>query len=216
MCIHTLFQQTSEASFRVVKVLDHKEAKGGFKAAVPFMADEYCWLQDFVQLFRPLLCTDPNLRNVFPVLKHYNYTVDKELSYGSLYNILSQFKSRSGVKLSSRNIRRARITNTRDNNISPASKKKLAKAMNHTLETAERYYNFEDENNSVAAALEVTSTPIKGTAARGDRLPPPQMSPLPDAPQPSTSRGRKRNSVVEADVTLKTLRSKKIKSRKAK
>ena len=124
-------------NFKVVKVLDHKEIKMGDKAAVPFMSDEFMWLQQYIEHLRPLLCSDTELKNVFPAMKNMTNTIDRELSYGALYNILQQFQSKSGVKLGSRNIRRARITNSRNAEISFEKRTLMAKAMNHSVQSSD-------------------------------------------------------------------------------
>ena len=71
----------------------------------------------------------------------------------SIYKILQKFQTPSGKRLSSRALRTSKITESRKRKMSEEDKVALAEAMNHTLATAERNYNYCRPSDSVVKVL---------------------------------------------------------------
>lgn len=84
-------------------------------------------------------------------------TVSKDknnsLSFAGVYKILQLFETPSGKKLSSRAIRGSIVTNSRYKNMTSQEKEDLASSMNHTLPTAQRYYDYRKITDAVAKTL---------------------------------------------------------------
>ena len=80
------------------------------------------------------------------------------LNYSSLYKILQKFSTSTGKKLSSRVLRTSKITESRKKNMTHEEKTALAGAMNHTLATAERSYNYRRPSEYVAKVLSRTKS----------------------------------------------------------
>lgn len=183
--------------------------KAGNCAAVPFEELEYTVLKLYIRKLRPLITKDQSLAVVFPALHTHSPSADRELSFSGIYRILNKFKTSSGIPLSSRILRKSIVTNSRSKNVSDEEKRTLAEAMNHSLSTANRYYNFNSINNSVVQALELSH--VEDTSVEG----PATSTPVKNSPhraQPSTAIKRAVESMDSpaADTTIKTLRTKKI------
>ena len=139
--------------YYLIEVLNQKNTKMGEAAPVALTKQEYDVLKIFISQLRPRLTDNESCSVVFPPKSYMNASVTGDLSYSSAYSILQKFKTKSGKKLSSRTIRGSRITNSRMQNISADERNSLAKSMNHSVNTAERYYNYEEISNSVSKTL---------------------------------------------------------------
>ena len=136
----------------IIKVVDQKSTKTGIPAPVVFTQKEYRALNIFIDHLRPKLGCESEV--VFPPRTKLGIT-KKDLSYSNLHHIMQSFSTTTGKKLSSRSSRASKVTNSRKNALSEQEKQSLAKAMNHSLQTAERYYNFDDLKNSVVKSLAI-------------------------------------------------------------
>ena len=191
-----------------------------------FSETEFDVLQKFVQYLRPkLISGDTDIQSVFPP-KESVTSSNKRLAFSSAYSILQKYETESGQKMSSRVGRRSNITNNRKKTLTPSQVKDLAKSMNHTVETADRYYDFtgigDSVQNTLALSCSKTSTPLKSTSCTN-----PAAVPL--SPIPSTSSAQsmlvspkmtKRRLVTDSDeseeeleITVRNLRCKKIKKK---
>lgn len=155
--------------FHVVKVHDQKNSRTGDPAPVTFSDDEFSVLKIFLKEMRPKIIGNKFEKNVFPPREHMKFAAAKDLSYSSACKILQSFETLSGKKLTSRSIRGSKITSNRDSDYTEKEKTDLAKAMSHSVSTADRYYNYRDLSDSVHHSLSIskqrqTSTPIKETA----------------------------------------------------
>ena len=77
----------------------------------------------------------------------------KNASFSSAWRILQSFQTKSGKKLSSRAIRGSRVTNLNKESLSDSQRIDLASAMNHSVSTADRYYNYSSGTDSVVRSL---------------------------------------------------------------
>ena len=143
----------------IVKVLDQKSTKSGEPAPVVFTAEEYKVLKIFIRDLRPKLTSNASCSAVFPAKKSSNLTSStQDLSLSAAWKILQTFKTSSGKKLTARSARASKVTNSRKKNFSQSACADLAKSMNHSLQTANRYYDFNDISDSVVRSLELEKT----------------------------------------------------------
>lgn len=126
----------------IVYVSDQKGKRAGNPAAVTFSSGEFDVLRLFITHLRPKLTQDSEMKCVFPPKD--GLITNKTMAFSSATSILKKFETESGKKLTSRVGRRSTITNSRDVPLTNAQVKDLASSMNHTVATAERYYNFKD------------------------------------------------------------------------
>ena len=77
------------------------------------------------------------------------------MTFSTAWAILQKFKTESGKPLSSRVVRGSKITHSRGLDISEQERRDLAASMSHSVETAERYYNYKDLKDSVAKSMRV-------------------------------------------------------------
>lgn len=174
----------------IVKVLEQKDIKSGNEAPIAYNEPEYKVLKKYIEILRPKLNIHENCKSVFTTI---HKKINNKLSLAGVGNVFQTFETDTGKKLGSRSIRKSKITNSRYMNLSDQQIKDRATSMSHTVSTAERYYNHKRLSDSVVSALS-------------------QSAIEPDMAEPtcsSTPRKKRKNS--ELDITIKTLRSKKIK-----
>ena len=145
-------------TYVVVKVFDQKNIRVGEPAPVTFTHDEFEVLKIFIQELRPKLINNSFETNVFPPKRHMKCASSKDLSFSSACRILKSFQTASGKKMTSRTIRGSKITSNRDSDCTDKERSDMAKAMSHSVSTAERYYNYRGLERSVAASLSVTKS----------------------------------------------------------
>lgn len=206
--------QAGDETYHLVKVLDQKGLRTGKCAVIPFEQMEYSVLKLFITKLRPLLSIDPTVNVAFPACTQLSNTADKELSFSAIGRILGKFRTSSGVKMSTRVLRHSKVTNSRAKNINTDQRREIAEAMNHSLETANRYYNFTSANSSVVKTIEFhhLSTTDESTEFCDSE----HESSTPSQPMTSTPLKRKADHVNteapdQANETIKVLRNKKIK-----
>ena len=139
-------------SFFVIKVAKQKGAKIGKEAPIAYTDEEFKALQIFINKMRPKIA-DSFQTNVFPFKKNMKHGSSKDGSLASAWRILQSFQTPSGKKLSSRTIRSSRITNRNKYSLTDAQKRDLADSMNHSVSTADRYYNYSSVTDSVVRTL---------------------------------------------------------------
>lgn len=137
--------------FYIIKVLQQKNVKMGEAAPVVFSDVEFQVLNIYITKMRPQLTGDIYNPVVFP--SQSQRASGFNMSYSTFNNILDKLVTRSGKKLSSRIVRGSTITNNRTLNVTHSERLHLAKAMSHSVATAERYYNYSDVSNSVVETL---------------------------------------------------------------
>ena len=161
-------------NFKIIKVLDQKNAKAGEAAPVVFSACEYAALTTYVKHLRPRFGNNIDINNVFVSCVN-QFSVPTSLTFSSIYKIMQKFSTSSGKKLSSRALRGSKVTDSRNKNYSLEQKQQLATAMSHSLQTADRNYNYSEVSDSVAKVIALdkslhdhpdsvmpsTSTPVK-------------------------------------------------------
>ena len=210
-------------TFHIIQVKDQKSLKQSKEAAIPYSVLEFNALNLYIEHLRPIISNDRFNNSVFiPKLK-LKCSISQELGFSSAYNILQKFRTKSGKKLSTRMIRGSNITNSRNTGVTDQERRDLAQSMNHSVETAERYYNFTSLSDSVANSLSLLSKhsafDTDNSDCLSEKAPSPQISSTPIKAATSTqyqedqkagpsgmSMKRKSRSL---DTTLKTLRGKK-------
>ena len=238
--------------FFLIEVSDQKTANSsGDPAHVPYESMEYEVLCKYISDLRSKLVNDKFCNIAFPSLPKINSNSSNDLSLSAVFKVMQKFSTSSGKKVSTRSLRGSLVTNNRRKEMSETEKRNMAKAMNHSYNTAERYYNYEDLTQAVTKTLSlskcddsrheagsssalVTSTPSKLKLATlepssrdesSDLCVSSQSARLGDS---SVTYDASMNSSAEImedpinsdstaeesrlDVTLKTLRHKKIKS----
>ena len=98
-----------------------------------------------------------------------------------MVKILSSNKLESGKKIGSRIIRKSLITNSMSKDLSHSERYNMARTMNHSLDTQERYYNRNNVTDSVVKHITNSSQP---STSRSAPLPDPST---PQRPSSSTS-----------------------------
>ena len=134
-------------AFHIVKVMDQKNLKHGEVAPIVYSSTEYKALELYIRHLRPKLTNDVFNQSVFIPRLKLKCSGTQDLSFSSAFNILQKFKTESGKKLSSRAIRGSKITITREAGVTDEERRNLARSMSHSVETAERYYNFSELSN---------------------------------------------------------------------
>ena len=162
----------------IINVANQKSIKSGEEAPVCYSDDEFKVLKLFIELMRPRLA-DKFQTNVFPVKKHMKNSAPKNVSFSSHWKILQSKESESGRKLSSRIIRRSRITSRNAQPLTDSEKRDMATAMNHTVSTADRYYNYTAVTDSVVRSLSLQK---KLARSSGESFQ--SSTPTQEAPQP--------------------------------
>ena len=179
--------------FHVVKVFDQKNIRVGEAAPVTFTAEEFKVLEIFIAELRPKIVSNKFEKNVFPPRRHMKYAAAKDLSFSSACRILKTFETKTGKKITSRTIRGSRITSNRCTNYSDKEKSDLAKAMSHSVATAERYYDYSDVTQSVSNSLSLSKarqskSPLAASTPLGSLQEAEQIN----SPQPGPSGVRRR------------------------
>ena len=139
--------------YKIITVLQQKGLKAAKEAAIAYTEDEYKALCFYIEHLRPKLAASQFNRSVFIPKSGLGPGASEELTFSSTYKILQKFTTESGQKLSSRAIRGSKITNNRTRGTTDQERRDLARAMTHSVETAERYYNFEELSSSVSRSL---------------------------------------------------------------
>ena len=167
--------------FKIIHVHDQKNAKAGKPAPVVFSSCEYNALTTYVKYLRPRIGKNITINNVFTSCTN-QFSTATCLNFSSIYKIMQKFSTSSGKKLSSRALRGSKVTDSRNNNYSQEQREQLATAMSHSLQTADRNYNYSNISDSVAKVIALdkslhdqsyvdsaspsTSTPLKPTQKR--------------------------------------------------
>lgn len=138
--------------FHIIKVVNQKNLKMGEPAPVVYNDVEFQVLNIYIRKMRPMLTEDQFNPIVFPS-QHRGSSY--HMTFSSFNKILDKLQTKSGKKVSSRVIRGSKITSNRSLNVSDSDRRHLAKAMSHSLNTAERYYNYSDVTNSVVETLSI-------------------------------------------------------------
>ena len=141
--------------FFIVEVAEHKNMKSGLKAPVTFAEEEFRVLKIFISKLRPKVLVDKSVQKVFVTRKTSMTQSTQEMTFSTAWAILQKFKTESGKPLSSRVVRGSKITHSRGLDISEQERRDLAASMSHSVETAERYYNYKDLKDSVAKSMRV-------------------------------------------------------------
>ena len=141
--------------FYIVKVLEQKDLKMGKEAAIAFEDKDFKVLKIFIQKLRPVILKDNPSPYVF--VSSRADCINEDLSLAAAWKILQKFQTSSGKKLTCRSVRRSRITNSRNLNLSYQEQSDMAASMNHSVQTAERYYNYKKITDSVASSLAAKS-----------------------------------------------------------
>ena len=214
--------------FFVVKVSRQKGAKVGKEAPIAYTNEEFTALKIFIQKLRPRIA-DKFQTNVFPVKKNMKHSPSKDGSLSSAWRILQSFQTTSGKKLSTRTIRSSRVTNKNRLSLTDAQKRDLADSMNHSVSTADRYYNYSSVTDSVVRTLslekQIQSTqshshPVSSTPVQQPTCSETDVEPSPQNPRQGTKRKlfvAESETVTdsanesELDETLVALRRKKVK-----
>ena len=211
--------------FYIVKVLEQKDLRTGQEAPIAFSKEEFDVLKIYISKLRPKIIRDQNSPIVFPPTK--TNSDNDSMTYGGAYKILQKFMTSSGNKISTRSVRRSRITNSRSMDLSDQQKKDMAASMSHTLETAEKYYNYKKVTDSVVSSLAArvrSNTVAKDSTTDFDETLDSFDPHESHAPQASTPLNTVQSPLVsddqglvssdsDANYTLRQLRSKKIMSR---
>ena len=185
----------------IVKVRNQKNLKHGKEAPVVYTDKEYQVLKKYIDVLRPKIPTEKECDTVFTTI-HKN--LNSEISYSGIYNILQKCETNCGKKICSRSVRGSLITNSReDRHLTDQQKEDKAQSMSHTVSTADRYYNFKGLGDSVVSTLSLDQSSDTSDVRH---LPSTSTAPLTSTPL--------KRKLDEADVTIKTLRSKKIKTKK--
>lgn len=211
-------KEINGVTYHIIEVLDNKLTKTGVAAAIAFSEEEFRVLRIFIEKLRPRLLNGRQCVVVFP---NYTNSTNPVLSLSATHKILQKFQTKKGQKLSSRVVRASKITHSRERNISEEEKRSLAISMNHSLQTAERYYNFNELSNSVAKSIELQDSHDE-TCVNEDRGA--EETVTDNAiecqeefensmvlPTPSYSSTPLKRKISQLDETLKHLRSKKVK-----
>lgn len=189
--------------FHIVQVLKQKSLKMGEPAPVVFSDVEFKVLQLFILKMRSTITGDSYNPICFP--SQQQRASSNHMTFSSFHSIINKLQTTPGKNVTSRAIRGSKITHNRSLNVSDSERRNLAKSMSHSVATAERFYNYNDINNSVVESLSLsknraldqsfdpsfasgnTSTPIKGAKRCVDE------------------------SESSLDITLQDLRNKKVK-----
>ena len=217
-------REINDERFHIIKVMKQKNLKSGKEAPVAFSSKEFTALTRYIDVLRPKLALKENCDEVFTTVHKEPH--NNELSFSGIYNIMQNFTTSSGKKLSTRSVRGSLITNSRDHDLTDQQAKDRANSMSHTVTTAERYYNHKDISDSVvntlllddeietsaASSRHATSTPKKTVSSSTLSTVSASVSSTPTAstsntPTPSTSKIIRPTDLNE---TFKTLRSKKV------
>ena len=127
----------------------------GDPACIPLTYEEYDALGVFIEKLRPKLWPETDNRRIFTASYKNSSNESGELSYTAVWHITQKFQSTTGKKMSSRLYRASRVTSLRDNDGTTEEKIHLAKAMNHSITTADRSYDYNNLNQSVKRSLEL-------------------------------------------------------------
>ena len=143
--------------YHIVKVLEQKNKKAGLEAPVVFEDKEFKVLSIFINKLRKKLSLNENSQVVFPPKSSIH--AKEEMSLSSAWRILQKFETKTGKKISSRVVRRSKVTYSRSKNLSEQQRQDLARSMSHSTATAERYYNYKQLSSSVVNCLSDSQTP---------------------------------------------------------
>lgn len=217
-------------TIHIVNVVDQKNLKTGEAAPVVFSDPEFQVLQIYLSKMRPKITGDAFNQTAFP--SQQQRASSHNMSFGSFYNILQKLESKSGKKISSRTVRGSKITINRSLNVSDSSRRHLAKAMSHSVATANRYYDHSDVSKSVVETLTLDHANASSTVNTSGAIETEQtfeksvdnasgnssgevnvdQSFVPTDQITSTPiKGASAKRSAELDVTLKNLRNKKVK-----
>ena len=219
--------------YKAFDVSDQKASRVGDVSTMILSKNEYDALKVYVKLLRPKLCCDEQNKFVFTVSKSA-ISGSGQLQYGSVYNIFQKFKTSEGKSLNPRTIRHSKVSNTVGSGASMDERANLAKAMGHSMDTANKYYDVHESDIAVAAAIKLnkklldrektfsapmlTSTPSK-TICMTTEAPSTskQFNNTPETPdyssfgEPSGLSADKSSCKRPLNDTFKNLRTKKIK-----
>ena len=128
----------------VIEVADQKTRNTGEKAAVIYDPIDFEALQIYISKIRPKILDGRKSTEVFPTSKTMlnRSSENTKLSFSNTNRIMSNFRTKQGKKLSTRVIRQSCITHSRKSNSTYEQRIALAKAMNHTYNTAQKHYDF--------------------------------------------------------------------------
>lgn len=106
---------------------------------VPYKDTEFQVLSWYIRELRPKITTNPFCDRVFPSFSRINSRCSNDLSMSAVHSMMQKLPTESGKKVSSRVIRGSIITHSRGQSMSENQKSEMAKAMNHSVATADRY-----------------------------------------------------------------------------
>ena len=119
--------------FYIVKVANQKSLKSGDQAPVTFSSEEFDVLKIFIKDMGLKLCNDRFNKFAFPSKLTCTGKLGKGVSLPLVNRILKANETKSGKEVTSRNIRKSKISNFRCKNPSYSECYTMAKAMSHTV-----------------------------------------------------------------------------------
>lgn len=92
-------------------------------------------LKLYIKYLRTKICPNDLVDIVFPSSAEGG----RQMSLASVWKILTKYKTKSGIRLTSRIARKSKITNSRKLNLTLGEKEAVAYAMGHDVATSDRY-----------------------------------------------------------------------------